>query len=75
MMIGLMESAAWTLVQSELEESRNHRRHTGERPPSGGNQDVAARVTATAELVEIDGRRLVFGVSARDGGEKARAYA
>jgi len=65
MMIGLMESAAWTLVQSELEEGETtvgtlvNVRHLAA-------TKMGHRVTASAELVEIDGRRLVFRVSARD---------
>jgi len=65
MMIGLMESAAWTLVQSQIEEGETtvgtlvNVRHLAA-------TKMGRRVTATAELVEIDGRRLVFRVSARD---------
>jgi fluoroacetyl-CoA thioesterase len=65
MMIGLMESAAWSLVQSELAEGETtvgtlvHVRHLAA-------TKLGQKVTATAELVEIDGRRLVFQVSAHD---------
>ena len=65
MMIGLMESAAWSLVQSELPEGETtvgtlvHVRHLAA-------TKLGQKVTATAELVEIDGRRLVFQVSAHD---------
>jgi fluoroacetyl-CoA thioesterase len=64
-MIGLMENAAWTAVQRELPEgdttvgSLVNVRHLAATPLGG-------HVIATAELVEIDGRRLVFRVSARD---------
>jgi fluoroacetyl-CoA thioesterase len=65
MMIGLMESAAWSLVQSELAEGEttvgtqvNVRHLAATR--------LGQKVTATAELVQIDGRRLVFQVSAHD---------
>ena len=65
MMIGLMENAAWRLVQAELAEGETtvgtlvNVRHLAATP-------VGATVTATAELVEIDNRRLVFRVSAHD---------
>lgn len=64
-MIGLMENAAWTLVQPELNEGETtvgtlvHVRHLAATP-------VGGHVVATAELMEIDGRRLVFRVTARD---------
>ena len=64
-MIGLMENAAWRLVQPELAEGettvgiRVDVRHLAATP-------VGDTVTATAELVEIDGRRRVFHVEARD---------
>jgi fluoroacetyl-CoA thioesterase len=64
-MIGLMENAAWRLVQPELAEGETtvgtlvNVRHLAA-TPVGGN------VVATAELMEIDGRRFVFRVSARD---------
>jgi predicted thioesterase len=65
MMIGLMESAAWSMVQSALAEGETtvgtlvHVRHLAA-------TGLGQRVTATAELVQIDGRRLVFRVSAHD---------
>jgi fluoroacetyl-CoA thioesterase len=65
MMIGLMENAAWTVVQPLLTEGETtvgtlvNIRHLAATP-------IGMRVTATAELVEIDGRRLVFRVGARD---------
>ena len=65
MLIGLMENAAWRLVQPELNTGETtvgtlvNIRHLAATP-------VGAAVTATAELVEIDGRRLVFRVSAHD---------
>ncbi|HEY1387599.1 MAG TPA: thioesterase family protein [Ktedonobacterales bacterium] len=64
-MIGLMENAAWQLVQPELPDGEStvgtllNVRHLAATPLGG-------HVVATAELVEIDDRRLVFRVSARD---------
>ena len=64
-MIGLMENAAWRLVQPHLNEGETtvgilvNVRHLAATP-------VGGHVVATAELVEIDGRRLVFHVTARD---------
>jgi len=64
-MIGLMENAAWLLVQPELAEGETtvgtvvNIRHLAATP-------MGERVIATAELVEIDGRRLVFRVTAQD---------
>ena len=64
-MIGLMENAAWRLVQPELAEGETtvgalvNVRHLAATP-------VGGHVVATAELIEIDDRRLVFKVSARD---------
>ncbi len=64
-MIGLMENAAWRLVQPEMAEGETtvgtlvNVRHLAATP-------VGGHVVATAELIEIDGRRLVFRVSARD---------
>ncbi len=65
MMIGLMENAAWRLVQPELEDGEStvgtlvNVRHLAATP-------VGAMVVASAELIDIDGRRLVFRVTARD---------
>jgi len=64
-MIGLMENAAWQLVQPELPEGEStvgtlvNVRHLAATPLGG-------QVVATAELIEIDGKRIVFRVSARD---------
>ncbi len=64
-MVGLMENAAWRLAQPELAEGETtvgtlvNVRHLAATP-------IGERVTATAELVEIDGRRLVFRVTAHD---------
>lgn len=64
-MIGLMENAAWRLAQPLLDEgettvgTRVDVRHLAATP-------VGMRVIASAELIEIDGRRLVFRVSAHD---------
>jgi len=60
-----MENAAWQLVQPEMDPGETtvgtlvHIRHLAATP-------VGMRVVATAELIEIDARRLVFRVSARD---------
>jgi predicted thioesterase len=65
MMIGLMENAAWQLVQPELPPGETtvgtliNVRHLAATP-------IGGHVTATAELIEIDGRRFVFRVSAHD---------
>ena len=64
-MIGLMENAAWRAVQPELPDGETtvgtlvNIRHLAATPLGG-------HVTAEAELIEVDGRRLVFKVSARD---------
>ena len=64
-MIGLMENAAWKLVQPHMNPGETtvgilvNVRHLAATP-------LGDSVTATAELVEIDGRRLVFRVEARD---------
>ncbi|HEY7347499.1 MAG TPA: thioesterase family protein [Ktedonobacterales bacterium] len=65
MMIGLMENAAFSAVQQVLPEgqssvgSRIDIRHLAATP-------IGMKVTTTAELLEVDGRRLVFRVEARD---------
>jgi predicted thioesterase len=65
MLIGLMENAAWRLVQPEMNVGETtvgtlvNIRHLAATP-------VGAAVTAAAELIQIDGRRLVFRVSAHD---------
>lgn len=65
MMIGLMENACWMAVEHELPDEETtvgtlvHVRHLAATP-------VGEVVVATAELVEVDGRRLVFRVSAHD---------
>jgi fluoroacetyl-CoA thioesterase len=64
-MIGLMENAAWEAAERELPAGETtvgtlvNVRHLAATP-------IGERVVAEAELVEIDGRRLVFRVSARD---------
>ena len=64
-MIGLMENAAWQAVEALLPEGETpvgtvvNVRHLAATP-------VGEQVVATAELTEMDGRRLVFRVSARD---------
>jgi fluoroacetyl-CoA thioesterase len=65
MLIGLMENAAWQLVQPRMAVGETtvgtlvNVRHLAATP-------IGERVVATAELVEIDGRRLVFRVAAHD---------
>jgi fluoroacetyl-CoA thioesterase len=65
MMIGLMENAAWQLVQPRMAAGETtvgtlvNVRHLAATP-------IGERVVATAELVEMDGRRLVFRVTASD---------
>ncbi len=65
MMIALMENASWGAVAAELDKgyvtvgTLVNVRHLGATP-------IGQRVRATAELVEIDGRRLLFNVSAYD---------
>jgi fluoroacetyl-CoA thioesterase len=65
MMIGLMENAAWRLVQPQLENGMTtvgvlvNVRHLSATP-------VGDTVTASAELMVIEGRRLLFQVSAHD---------
>jgi fluoroacetyl-CoA thioesterase len=69
MMIALMENAAWRAVANGLEEgyvtvgTLVNVRHLAATPP--GQQ-----VRATAELIEIDRRRLVFKVEAYDEQQK-----
>ncbi len=64
-MIGLMENACWLAVQPELPEGDTtvgtlvNVRHLAASP-------VGSHIVAEAELIEIDGRRLVFRVTARD---------
>ncbi len=64
-MIALMETTAWASVEPCMEEGRStvgtklDVSHLSASP-------VGARITCETELVEIDGRRLVFKVSASD---------
>ena len=64
-MIALMEQAAYTSVADELEEGQGsvgtlmNVKHISATP-------VGMEVTAKSELVEVDGRRLVFQVEAFD---------
>jgi predicted thioesterase len=64
-MIALMENTAWESVEPYMEAGRStvgtklDVSHTSASP-------VGARVTCEAELIEVDGRRLVFKVSASD---------
>ena len=65
MMIALMENAAWRAVVNSLEEGDVtvgtvvNVRHLAATP-------LGQQVRATAELIEIDGRRLIFNVEAYD---------
>jgi len=65
MMIALMENADWRAVADSLEDGDVtvgtvvNVRHLAATP-------LGQRVRATAELIEIDGRRLVFKVEAYD---------
>jgi fluoroacetyl-CoA thioesterase len=65
MMIALMENASWQAVASALDEgyvtvgTHINVSHLGATP-------IGQHVRATSELVEIDGRRLVFNVEAYD---------
>jgi predicted thioesterase len=69
MMIALMENAAWATVAKGLEPGLVtvgtvvNVRHLGATP-------LGQHVRATAELIEIDGRRLVFNVEAHDERQK-----
>jgi fluoroacetyl-CoA thioesterase len=69
MMIALMENAAWRAVADRLEEGDVtvgtvvNVRHLAATP-------LGQHVRATAELIEIDGRRLVFKVEAYDEKQK-----
>lgn len=65
MMIALMENAAWRAVADSLDEGNVtvgtvvNVKHLGATP-------LGQQVRATARLIEIDGRRLVFQVEAFD---------
>jgi len=65
MMIALMENAAWGAVSDDLDQgyvtvgSLVNVKHLGATP-------LGQHVRAKAELIEIDGRRLVFRVEAFD---------
>ena len=65
MMIALMENASWQATANELDEGYVtvgtvvNVRHLGATP-------VGQKVRAIGELIEIDGRRLVFKVEAYD---------
>ena len=69
MMIALMEQASWQSVANDLEQgyvtvgTLVNVRHLAATP-------LGQRVRATAELIEIDGRRLVFKVEAYDEKQK-----
>jgi fluoroacetyl-CoA thioesterase len=65
MMIALMENAAWRAVADSLDEGNVtvgtlvNVKHLGATP-------LGQQIRATAQLIEIDGRRLVFQVEAFD---------
>src|SRR6266581_8136867 len=69
MMVALMENAAWRAVADELDEGQvtvgTHVNvsHLAATP-------LGQKARATAELIEIDGRRLVFHVEAYDERQK-----
>ncbi len=69
MMIALMENAAWNTVESALEEGHVtvgtlvNVKHLAATP-------LGQQVRASAELIEIDRRRLVFKVEAYDEKQK-----
>jgi predicted thioesterase len=69
MMIALMENAAWRTVAAHLGEgyvtvgTLVNVRHLAATP-------LGQKVRATAELIEVDGRRLVFKVEAYDERQK-----
>jgi fluoroacetyl-CoA thioesterase len=69
MMIALVENAAWRAVVNNLEEGDVtvgtvvNIRHLAATP-------LGQQVRATAELIEIDGRRLIFNVDAYDENRK-----
>ncbi len=69
MMVALMENAAWRAVVDGLDEGHVtvgtvvNIRHLAATP-------LGQKVRATAELIEIDGRRLVFKVEAYDEHQK-----
>lgn len=69
MMIALMENAAWRAVADSLEQGKVtvgtlvNVRHLAATP-------LGQKVHAIAELIEIDGRRLVFKVEAYDEKQK-----
>ena len=64
-MVALMEEAAWKCVAAELEPGMGtvgtlmQIKHVSATP-------LGMRVTAECELIEVDGRRLVFSVQASD---------
>ena len=65
-MVALMEEAAWKCVAPHLDEGAGtvgtsmQIKHVSATP-------MGMRVTASSELIEVDGRRLVFNVEASDG--------
>ncbi len=69
MMVALIENAAWAAVAKELDDGHVtvgtvvNVKHLAATP-------LGQRVRATAELIEIDGRRLVFKVEAHDEKQK-----
>jgi predicted thioesterase len=72
MMIALMENAAWQAVVEQLEDgdatvgTMVNVRHIAATP-------LGQKVRATAELIDVDGRRLTFRVEAYDEKQKIGA--
>lgn len=64
-MVALMEEAAWKSIASEIEMPQStvgtlmNIKHVSATP-------IGMRITAESELLEIDGKRLVFSVKASD---------
>ena len=64
-MVALMETTAWSSVEPYMDEGKSTvGTHLDIAPLSAS--PVGAQVRSESELVEIDGRRLVFRVSASD---------
>ncbi|MFR6379656.1 MAG: thioesterase family protein [Evtepia sp.] len=64
-MIARLEQAAWTSVAPHLAEGEGTSGHPDERQAPQPHP-VGLEVTCRAELTEVDGRRLVFKVTAED---------
>ena len=64
-MVALMEEAAWKCVAADLESGMGTV-GTSMQIKHGAATPLGMRVTAECELLEVDGRRLVFSVQASD---------